>query len=64
MPVEITKNFRRKRLMSPKKCAPGSFRFKKIGKGRGLIVCCPRGNYRHGKCAVGTKAQALLTPRR
>lgn len=65
MPEELTKNFRRKRLMSPGKCAAKSFRMKKI-KGGMLVVCCPRGpgHWKRGRCHVGMRAQARLTPRR
>jgi len=63
MPVEVTKNYRRRRLMPPGKCAPGSFRTKGIGKGRKLVTCCPRGNWSHGRCRVGIRGQALLIPR-
>jgi hypothetical protein len=66
MPYERSKNQIRKRLMSPKSCAPGSFRTKPVGKhGKQIVVCCPAGKWsrRAQRCKVGMKAQSLRTPR-
>lgn len=66
MPIEVTKRYIRKRLMSPKKCSPSSFRFKRIGARKALIVCCPKGHWdaKRKRCRVGTRAQAVLIKRR
>ena len=67
MPVEMTKNYERHRLMNPKLCAPESFRTKPlIGAKRGtkLVVCCPRGKYSRGRCRAGMRAQSILYPKR
>lgn len=65
MPVETTKSFKRRRLLSPKKCAKGSFRTKTLKGGKKLVICCPKGpGHWNGKtCRVGTKGQSLLVPR-
>jgi hypothetical protein len=65
MPYEITKGYVRRRLRSPRACAPGSFRTVKRGR-RLLVICCPKGrwNRRAGRCRVGTMAQSVLTKRK
>lgn len=60
--VDVTKNFRRERQFSPKLCARGSFRTITRGKIK-LVICCPKGKYRRGRCSVGTRAQSILKPR-
>lgn len=57
--------FRHKRIASPKAFDPRSFRTKKVGKSR-VIIGCPKGKYSPstGRCKVGTKAQAVLRPKR
>lgn len=72
MPVEVTKNYIRKRLMPKSVCSPGSHRMRPIKGGKKLVVCCPRGttsgkanwNRKSGRCRVGTRAQSMLIPRR
>jgi hypothetical protein len=60
---DVTKNFVRDRQLSPKACAPGSFRTIKTGK-KLRVVCCPKGKLkRNGRCKVGMKVQTVLTPR-
>ena len=65
MPIEVTKNFVRRRLKSPRSCAPGSFRTVKRGRNR-IVVCCPRGKYnrKSHRCRVGTVAQSILRKRK
>ena len=63
MPIEITKKSIRIRLRAPKSCAKGSFRTLKRGGAR-IVVCCPKGHYKHGRCKVGMRAQSKVTPRR
>lgn len=67
MPTETTARFRRARLMSPKRCAPGSFRTE-VPPGAPnvrIVVCCPRGKWDSAaqRCTVGTRGQAILRPR-
>jgi len=52
----------RKRLISPKKCAPSSFRVKGVkGKpGTKLTICCPKGFYKKKRCKVGTIVQSVM----
>lgn len=65
MPIERTKNYVRKRLRSPRSCAPGSFRTVKRGRVR-LVICCPKGRYniKSKRCLVGTMAQSILKKRK
>lgn len=60
------KNFKVKKFRSRRTCARGSFRTKRLGKGRRLIICCPKGRYstRSKRCKVGTVRYELLTPKR
>jgi hypothetical protein len=55
--------FRHKRIVSPKRFDPRSFRTKKVGASR-VIIGCPKEKYSPstGKCKVGTRAQAILRP--
>jgi len=54
--------FCRKRLVSPSKCAPGSFRVKTIKKDVKMVVCCPKGYYNRKarRCKIGTIAQNIM----
>lgn len=63
---DVTKNWIRGRQFDPKLCARGSFRMKKIGKGKMLVICCPKGEWmpRSKRCRVGTRAQSILKPRK
>lgn len=61
--VDVTKNYERHRQFPPSRCAKGSFRTITRGKVK-LVVCCPRGKWRRGRCTVGTRAQSILKPRR
>jgi hypothetical protein len=61
--IDCQKTVCRERLMSPKMCAKGSFRTKRVGSKKAkVVVCCPRGKWRKGRCSVGMKAQTLLRP--
>lgn len=53
-----------KRLASPKTFARASFRVVSIGKGKKMVVGCPRGEFdrKRGRCRVGTRGQAILKP--
>ena len=42
-----------------KKCARGSFRTIRRGKKR-IVICCPKGKFKDGRCTVGTKAQSTF----
>ena len=64
--VHITKKHKRIRLKSPKKFDPKSFRI--IDPGRvgytKIIVACPKGKFKKGRCTVGTVAQSILLSRK
>jgi len=69
MPRELgkahtTEDFHRV-VVSRKKCAPKSFRYKTVSKEKGvkLLVCCPRGEFRKGRCEVGMQARTVLYPK-
>jgi hypothetical protein len=64
--IDVTKNFRRERQMSPKACAVGSFRAKKTKSGALLTFCCPKGkwNRKRKRCRVGMKLQSMARPRK
>ena len=49
----------RQRVLSPSRFARGSLRTIRRGK-RTLIVGCPKGKFRQGRCSVGTRVQAVL----
>ncbi len=62
--VEVTKNYRRYRLKSPRACAKGSFRTMTVNHDTKMIVCCPRGKYsKRGRCKGGMIAQSKLKRR-
>lgn len=63
MPIEITKNYIRKRQANPKDFDKRSFRIKTINKKTKLVIACPKGKYNNksNKCKVGTKVQSILT---
>lgn len=63
MPREVTENFIRRRVLAKRGCAKGSFRTVKRGATR-IVVCCPRGKWRGGRCTVGMRAQSILRKRR
>jgi len=54
-------HFCRERQVSPSKCAKGSTRTVKRGAAR-IVVCCPKGKFRRGRCTVGMHAQSILRP--
>ena len=62
---DVTENFVRKRQFAPSQCAEASFRTKKIGGGKMLVICCPKGKWdaKRDRCKVGTRAQSILKPR-
>jgi hypothetical protein len=54
--------FKRTRIASPKEYDPKSFRTITPGSGRHrMVVGCPKGKYRGGKCAAGMEVQSVLT---
>lgn len=52
----------RERQLSPSGFAKGSFRTITLGRGEKGVVACPKGQYKHGKCGVGTRLQTILHP--
>jgi hypothetical protein len=61
--VPIPKGFRERKL-STVRCDKRSFRTKHISKGRRLLICCPVGKFKKGRCRVGTRAKAMLIPKK
>lgn len=63
---EVTKSGIRLRLARRSDFAPGSFRTVKLSRGRRLVIGCPKGAWdaSGGYCRVGTRAQALIRPRK
>lgn len=60
--IDVTKNYCRKRIVSPKVCALSSFRVKAVKKGVKLTICCPKGSYdrKTKRCKVGTITQSIM----
>lgn len=50
-----------KKLAPKSKFDRRSFRWKTSGKAR-VLVACPKGHWRRGRCTVGLRAYKLLTP--
>jgi hypothetical protein len=61
--IRKTKHFIRKRLESPKKFDPRSFRTVRPRKDIRVVVGCPRGKFKEGRCRVGLRGQAILKRR-
>jgi len=51
----------RQRVASPKKFARNSLRTITRGSVK-IVVGCPKGKFKKGKCSVGTRAQTILRP--
>jgi len=60
---EVTKGYVRERLQDPERFDPESFRTKKISEKTKLVVACPKGKFKRGRCQDGMEAQAKLTKR-
>jgi len=58
----MTRHYRWK-SKSRKKCARGSVRTVKNGKVV-LHICCPKGEFRKGRCRVGTFAKEIGFPKK
>lgn len=41
------------------RCSPRSIRVKILGPRKRLLTCCPTGNFKNGKCKVGTRATRI-----
>jgi hypothetical protein len=63
--THVTKNYKRDRIKDPKSFDPRSFRV--IDPGRPghtkMVVACPKGFFKHGRCRVGMQVQAILRER-
>jgi len=59
--VKVGKHWRC-RVASPSKFAKGSLRTITTKGGTKLIIGCPVGKYRKGRCTVGTRLQSKLIP--
>lgn len=53
--------FCRERQFPPSRCARGSMRTVRSGTAR-VVVCCPKGKFKNGRCRVGMRAQTILRP--
>lgn len=61
-----TKNYIRKQVKPVTAFDPRSFRVKDVGR-KGytkLVVGCPKGKFKKGRCTVGTQTQSILTKRK
>jgi hypothetical protein len=61
--VHMTKKYKRYRQKSPLKFDPKSFRVKTASRTTKLIIGCPKGKYKKGRCVVGTRVQSILRKR-
>lgn len=52
----------RQRIAAPSRFAARSLRTVKAKGGRKLVVGCPKGKFRKGRCSVGTRLQTILYP--
>jgi len=41
------------------RCAKRSIRVKKISSRKRLLICCPSGKFKNGRCKVGTRATKI-----
>lgn len=59
--IDITKNFCRKRIRSPKQFDRRSFRVVKPNKNTFITTACPKGKYnpKTKRCKVGLKTQSI-----
>lgn len=70
--IDVTKNWLRERLRSPRACDPASFRAvrrqsrKHGSRGVLLTFCCPRGSWmpRARRCRRSMVVQSLARPRK
>lgn len=58
--IHVTKTECRKRVKSPKKFDKKSFRSKRVSKRTRLIVACPKGKFKKGRCSVGMQLQSII----
>lgn len=63
--THVTKKYKRERIKNPKEFDPKSFRV--IDPGRPghtkMVVACPKGFFKGGRCRVGMQVQAVLRER-
>lgn len=66
MKFRKTKRYLRKRVKPVTAFDPKSFRVKDVGrKGHTkLIVGCPKGKYKQGRCTIGMQTQAVIGERK
>lgn len=60
--IDITNDFVRIRQESPRKFDPKSFRTIDPGRpgGTQLVVACPKGEFKRGRCRVGLETQSVI----
>lgn len=56
---KMVKNWCHCKKASSKKFHPGSFRTKTVKKGVQIVVGCPKGKWRKGRCTVGMKPVSI-----
>lgn len=59
--MKIRGTFCEKTVAPKSRFAPKSFRWKKSGRAW-LLVGCPKGKLKRGRCAVGMRAVKILAP--
>lgn len=61
--MPVPKGFKEKGAGFPsRKCAPKSFRIKELNGGKTrLVVCCPKGSWKNGRCKRGMKGTKIQT---
>lgn len=59
--MPIPKGFREYPAGLPiSRCARTSIRTKIISTNKRVLICCPKGKFKNGRCRVGTRATKIL----
>jgi hypothetical protein len=60
--IDCRKTVCRERLLNPRAFDRESFRMKRMGKGKYLVIACPKGYWkkRAKRCSVATRAQSIV----
>lgn len=64
MKVDVTENYRRYRQFAPGRCDKKSFRTMTVNHDTKMVVCCPKGKFKRGRCKVGLRVQSKLKRRK
>jgi hypothetical protein len=58
--MPVPKGYKEKPAGFPmSRCAQKSIRVKKVNSTTRVLVCCPKGHYKNGRCKVGTRATRI-----